>query len=89
MSPAQLLRVKLNEFLTLRISQMLAIVNNKLDAVLGGTATANNVYRQTRPLVPFDLGSRTFVGREAQLEELKRGFNVQRRMALQGLGGIG
>lgn len=46
-------------------------------------------HHQSRPMVPFPLSARNFVGREELLTVLTEGSKEGSRMALYGLGGVG
>ena len=59
----------------------------KLDLI--ASRPVAQAYHQLRPMVPFPLDARSFVGREELITALTQGFIKYSRMALHGLGGVG
>ena len=66
---------------------MLQTIKDKLDSITSRPEA--QAYRQTEPMVPFPLDSRTFVGRKELIMALTQGFTKHSRIALYGLGGVG
>ncbi|CAD6593278.1 MAG: hypothetical protein ASARMPREDX12_007008 [Alectoria sarmentosa] len=68
-------------------TQMLVDFQTKLDLI--ASRPVAQAYHQLRPMVPFPLDARSFVGREELITALTQGFIQHSRMALHGLGGVG